>query len=163
MSEETNVALNYLSKNRAVVTIPALRNLSITLKNWSLPGISLPPIEVPSPFYQKKFAGDKVLYETFQASFLVDSELKNWLSIYYWMIGLGAPEDKSQYREKILDELDLYLTVYSAKNNPIVKFKFIESIPTYLGRIDFTEDITETTPVESYFTLEYLRFEPCPV
>lgn len=157
------VALNYTTKNRAVLNFPALPNMSMTLKGIPLPGIELPPVETPSPFFQKKHAGDKVFYETLNVVFIVDELLTNWLEIYNWIIGLGAPEDKVQYRGKPHHELDAYMTIYSSHNNPILKVKFLECVPTSLGGLPYEEDVSETEPVETTATFEYLRYEFVPV
>ena len=35
--------------------------------------------------------GDEVQFEEMSISFIIDENMKNWLSIYDWIIGLGAP------------------------------------------------------------------------
>lgn len=153
------VGLNYLTKNRATFTIPALNNLTLTIKSFQLPGISLPPVETPSPFFQKHHAGDKVLFDTLNLVFQVDEQLVSWLEVFKWIIGLGAPVDKVQYREKEHFELDGYLTIYSSHNNPIVRFKFLECIPTDLSPLDFEEGVTDTEHMDASVAIEYLRYE----
>lgn len=157
------VSLNYVSKNRATLNIPGLNDLTLTLKSFPLPGISLPPVEVPSPFYQKKFAGDKVMFDTLNLVFIVDERLTNWIEVWKWIVGLGAPEDKEQYREKEHNELDAYMTIYSSHNNPLLKVKFLECIPTALSELPFSEDITETEIIEATVSIEYLRYEFVPL
>lgn len=157
------VAMNFISKNRATLTFPDLNNLTLTLKSFPLPGIALEPVEVPSPYYQKKFAGDKVFYDTLNLTFIVDENLSNWIELYKWIIGLGAPADKVQYREKELNEIDAYMTIYSSHNNPLLKIRFIECVPTGLSSLEFSEDIPETEQIDASISIEYLRYEFVPV
>lgn len=159
MSNETDVSLNYTSRNRGTLTFPDLGSLTLTLTKFPIPGVQLPPVEVPSPFYQKKLYGDKLLFETFNVEFRVDENLTNWISLYKWMRGLGAPETKDEFSERELTEIDAELTVYNSHNNEIAKFKFIEVVPTYLSSIDFDEAITQTEPIFCTLQMEYLRYD----
>lgn len=157
------VGLNYVSKNRGKLVIPALSNTTFNMRDFDLPGIDLPPVLTPSPFYDKKLYGDKVEFEPLVCTFLVDEEISNWLEIFNWMIGLGAPEDKVQYRERTLTELDAYITIYSSHNNPIHRIRFLECTPVALSGVTFEEGISETTTIEATLTMEYLRYEFVPL
>jgi len=154
-----NTGLNYISKNRATFTIPALSNTTFTIHEFELPGITLPTAVVPSPFYDKKLYGDKVEFDPLRLTFIVDEKITNWLELYNWIIGLGAPETKTQYLERELTELDAYITIYSSHNNPIYSIKFLECVPVSLSGMSFSESIQETTTIEATITMEYLRYE----
>ncbi len=153
------IGLNYISKNRAKMVIPDLPAVSFNMREFELPGIDLPAATVPSPFYDKPFYGDKVEFEPLDCTFLVDENLTNWIEVYNWIIGLGAPEDKSQYENRSLTEIDIYITIYSSHNNPIKRVRFIECVPTSLSGIFFEEGINETTTVESTVRIAYRRYE----
>ena len=91
--------------------------------------------------------------------FLVDDNLTNWIEVYNWIIGLGTPEDKSQYENRSLTEIYFYIMIYSSHNNPIKRVRFIECVPTSLSGIFFGEDINETTTVGSTVRIAYRRYE----
>ena len=52
--------LNYLSGNRAVLTLPKLTDTTFTINNFKLPGISLPAAIQETPFAAVPHMGDKV-------------------------------------------------------------------------------------------------------
>lgn len=151
--------LNYLSGNRAVLTIPGLTDTNYTLQSFPLPDIFLPAARIESPFAVQPFMGDKVEYEPLKVSFIVNENLSNWLELHNWLRNLGAPEDKKEFRNKTLEFQDVLITVYNSHNNPILGFKFIDCVPTRLQGIDFTETISETEHKVVTFELEYQRYD----
>ena len=70
----------------------------------SLPGISISSISVPTPLKAIDIAGDEVAFEELSIKFIVDENMKNWLSIYDWIIGLGFPTEEGQAKYKKLSE-----------------------------------------------------------
>ena len=70
----------------------------------SLPGISISSISVPTPLKAIDIAGDEVTFEELSIKFIVDENMKNWLSIYDWIIGLGFPTKEGQEKYKKLSE-----------------------------------------------------------
>ena len=61
-------------------------------------------ISVPTPLKTIDIAGDEVTFEELSIKFIVDENMKNWLSIYDWIIGLGFPTTEGQAKYKKLSE-----------------------------------------------------------
>jgi len=71
------------------------------VQSASLPGISISAIDVPTPLKAISIAGDEVAFEELSIKFIIDENMKNWLAIYDWIIGLGfhTQEDQAKYRK----------------------------------------------------------------
>ena len=155
----TNPALFKLVFNR----IP---NVEYTAHTLSLPGINLPEIRVPTPILNYPIYGDKLNFDPFNISFLVQSDLSNYLEIQNWMYGLGKPESTDQYaaykaanNNNLLS--DATLLVLTNKYNPVQMVKFYDCWPTSLGTLNYDSQITAVNPLTvdasfmfSYFTVE---------
>ena len=61
-------------------------------------------IDVPTPLKSIEIAGDEVNFEELTIKFIVDENMKNWLSIYDWIVGLGFPTPEGQDKYKKLSE-----------------------------------------------------------
>jgi hypothetical protein len=152
--------LNYLSGNRAVFTIPELSDLSFTVNNFELPGVTLPAAYQATQNISKPVAGETLEYTDLNISFIVMENLSNWLEIHNWMRALGAPFSKqAEYLKDYPRWADGYVTVYSAKNNPLLRVKFIDVVPVALGTLSFSEEIQETTTMTCSVTFSYERYD----
>jgi hypothetical protein len=159
-SQGVNQHLNYLSGNRAVLTIHELPDTSFTLVDFQIPGLQLPPPEHASPYFQRPEYGETLLYEALDLDFIVMENLSNWLEIHDWMNHLGAPRDKAkEHKGRPFTYSDATVTVYSSHNNPLLRVHFRECVPASLGHIAFSESIQETTTVQSFLTLQYWRYD----
>ena len=45
--------------------------------------------------------GERLDYESLSVRFLVDEDLKNYMSIHNWMTGLGFPESAGDFKEEV--------------------------------------------------------------
>lgn len=153
--------LNFLSGNRAVFTIPLLSDTSFTINGFELPSISLPNAWQATQNIQKPRAGETLEFSELTINFIVMENMENWFELYNWFRNLGAPFSKrAEYlKNGMPDCADAYVTIYSAKNNPIMRVKFIDAVPIALGSINFTEEIQETTAVTCSATFMYERYD----
>jgi hypothetical protein len=157
----SKIALNYLTANRATLQLIDFPEVSFNCRNYTLPTLSLPAVNVPSPFYQGPTYGSKLLYSPLEIEFLVDENLTNYLSIHDWMRGLGAPVDKNENKQQVqkVKYTNALMTVYSSHNNPVVTFEMIQCVPVSLTGISFSEETQETTPLYATAVFEILRYE----
>ena len=101
---------------------------------------------VPTPLTDVPFIGDKLTYDQFSMTFMVDEKLKNFIELHDWLVNIGFPSDHADFNAKArpdqfkrpshqtydpevagfgLDsDRDLYcnidLFILSSKNNPVV-------------------------------------------
>ena len=126
----------------------------------TLPGISISAIDVPTPLKTIAMAGDEVAFEELSIKFIVDENMKNWLSIYDWIIGLGFPTKEGQEKYKKLSEnseltTDATLTVLTGNMNPQINFIFQECFPLSLSSIAFDSGGTDIDYVTADVSFRY--------
>ena len=86
--------------------------------------------------------------------------MKNWLSIYDWIIGLGFPTEEGQAKYKKLStnsELttDATLTVLTGNMNPQINFVFQNCFPLNLSSIAFDSGGTDIDYVTADVSFRY--------
>ena len=126
----------------------------------TLPGISIGSISVPTPLKTIDFPGDEVAFEELSIRFVVDENMKNWLSIYDWIIGLGFPTEEGLAKYKKLainSELttDATLTVLTGNMNAQINFVFKECFPLSLSSIAFDSAGTDVEYVTADVSFRY--------
>ena len=130
------------------------------VQSATLPGISISAIDVPTALKTIAIAGDEVNFEELSIKFIVDENMKNWLSIYDWIIGLGfpTPEGQAKYAKlAIASELttDATLTVLTSNMNPQINFRFRECFPLSLSSIAFDSGGTDIDYVTADVSFRY--------
>ena len=130
------------------------------VQSASLPGVSISAIDVPTALKTIAIAGDEVNFEELSIKFIVDENMKNWLSIYDWIIGLGFPTKEGQEKYKklaIASELttDATLTVLTSNMNPQINFVFRECFPLSLSSIPFDSGGTDIDYVTADVSFRY--------
>lgn len=152
--------LNFMSGNRAVFTMPDISTTSFTVNGFDLPAVSLPPATQATQNIGKPRAGETLVYSDLTINFLVMADMSNWMELYKWFRALGAPYwKKEEYLKGYPDQADAYITIYSAKNNPIMRVKFVDMVPVELGSVSFSEEIQETSSLNCSATFAYERYD----
>ena len=126
----------------------------------TLPGISISAIDVPTPLKTIAMVGDEVAFEELSIKFIVDENMKNWLSIYDWIVGLGFPSPEEQDKYKKLSEdleltTDATLTVLTGNMNPQINFVFRECFPLSLSSVAFDSGGTDIDYVTADVSFRY--------
>lgn len=144
----------------------------------NLPGVSLTEIIYPTSLLDVYVPGEKILYDTFNITFLVDEDLRAWTEIHDWIRGLTFPTEfeefvnlkniTSQQTPAIAQKgtnnvgmSDAVLTLHTNKNNPNVRFRFIDLFPTSVSTIVFnTGDTAENImTADATFRFAYYNYE----
>jgi hypothetical protein len=159
--------------NKFILTFPRVSNTQYFCQSVSMPGISLAEIPRNTPYVDLYSPGEKLIYEPFNVTFLVDENLTSWKEIHDWMRGITFPTDYAEYAG--LKDLSPFvnpnfpqfaegiLTVLSSSNKPHYKLRFVDSFPISLSSIIFSSTDTpdniitaDVTFRYSYFQLEFL-------
>ena len=88
--------LSYLSPIGFKFQINDFPEVNYFCQAANIPGISIGAIDVATPLKNVRFSGDEISYEELNIRFVVDENMKNWLSIYEWIISLGFPSKEDQ-------------------------------------------------------------------
>jgi hypothetical protein len=171
------VSFDLLQSTKFRVTFERLQGLTYFCQSANLPGVSLTEIPVPTPFVDLYVPGEKLVYDTFNLTFLVDEELRAWTEIHDWIRGLTFPTDFKEYVDLAKQSnganirkinsyakpqySDASLSIYSNKNNVNFRIKLYEVFPTSLSTILFnTGDTAENiVTADATFRFSYYDYE----
>ncbi len=123
---------------------PKLPSVTFMLQRINLPEIRLNQIKQFTRYVDPNQIGEKVVFEPFQMTFIVDKYFKNWSSIFNWMKSLSV--DGSA-----IDQTD----------NPIINingidtFRFIGAWPTSLGNLTFDTTVPDAAYIKCTLTINY--------
>ena len=164
--------INPLSPNGYMFTLQRLPELSYFCQEVSLPAITLPEATQLSPFTKIPISGDQIDFDTLRVQFLVDDKMANYRAIHDWIVGLGFPENNSQYTQTIegstmpgLSEVaksvsDATLIILGNNNKPIQAIQFADCVPESLESITFTSNTQDVQYLvgSASFRYSYYKF-----
>lgn len=147
-------------------SVAKLPELTFWVQNTEIPNVSLGASTTGTPLSDIRHPGEKLEFGDLAVRFLVDSQMKNWNCIFFWMRGLGFPESQEQYREFLQFEYnkplrfesskmmsDATLIVLDGTHRPMQSFTFIDMFPVNLSGIEF--DATSPTAQQATATVTF--------
>jgi len=121
---------------------------------------------VNNPFIQMPVPGDKLSFGTFTLNFRVDEDMKNFIEIYDWLIGLGYPDNFDQakaFGRTKSDKGNIYsdgsMIITTAAMNPNIEIKFTDLYPTSLSSLEFNIEQTDVDYLQAQVTFNYRKYE----
>ena len=176
--------LDYASPTQFRFGVHQLPKVEFFTVSANLPGIAGNVINQPTPFKDIPVMGDKLTYENLSISFIVDEYLENYISLHEWMIGIGFPQKREQFKTfrdvtsntpagggtPKIDRIgkatadramysDAFLQILSNKNNPIVEVNFENVFPISLGALDFSQNATDVEYMVATAEFAYQIYE----
>ena len=146
--------------------------ITFFVQEVELPDISLGVSVQYSSVHDVPIPGDTMEYGDLTCSFQIDSEMRNYLAIHRWMIGLGYPENHELYRDLMNDPknansysqiskgyTDAALTILDNAMKPIASITFIDAFPTRLSGIQFTSTNSDAAPLIATVTFTYTYYK----
>lgn len=165
--------LNPLSPNGFKFSIEKLPQLTYFCQEVNLPEIILGDIFQTNPLTNIALPGDQLTYGMLSINFLVDSKMENYRAIYNWMVGLGFPENNSQFTDLVGSSAqnatsseaasvysDATLMILDSYNKPSAEIKFVDMIPVSLQGLTFasTADDVQYLVGRADFRYTYYQF-----
>lgn len=166
MTTPINTSLQ--APNRYQVTFNRVPNTSYFCQNLNIPGVSLGEIIRNTPFVDLYSPGEKLIYDSFNITFLLDEDLKAWLDIHDWMRALTFPEDFKEYRD--LPRLskfsnkpnpqfsDATVTILTSKYNANYSVKLFDCFPVSLSSIMFNSSDSAESTITADATFRFAYF-----
>ena len=176
--------LDYASPTQFRFGVHQLPKVEFFTVSANLPGISAGVVTHTTPFKDIPTMGDKLTYENLSISFIVDEYLENYISLHNWMVGIGFPEKREQFRTfrdvtsntpagggtPTVDRIgkatadralysDAFLQILSNKNNPIVEVIFENLFPVSLSALDFSQSATDVEYIVATAEFAYQIYE----
>ena len=176
--------LDYASPTQFRFGVHQLPKVEFFTVSANLPGISASISIQSTPFKDIPTMGDKLTYDNLSISFIVDEYLENYISLHDWMVGIGFPQKREQFRTyrdvtsntpaeggtPTIDRIgratadralysDAFLQILSNKNNPIVEVIFENLFPVSLSALDFSQSATDVEYIVATAEFAYQIYE----
>ena len=97
------VVYDYAQSNQFKVYLPIFPLTEWFVVNCNIPGVTMGQGVVATPLTDVPFIGDKLTYDQFSMTFLVDEKMKNFIELHDWLINMAAPQKNSQFMAQTSD------------------------------------------------------------
>ena len=137
-----------------------LPNTTWFITSVNIPGISLGEVNQPTPFMQTQVPGNDLTWEPLNVTFLVDENLNNWREMYDWLIGIGFPNEYSEYETQKANQIysDATLTILNSNMNSNYIIQFKDLFPTSLSEVSFDSASGDIEGIKATATFRYLTY-----
>ena len=153
----------------------------------NIPGIGLGEASMATPLKDISIPGEKVTYQDLAISFLVDENLNNYKEIHDWIIGIGFPQNHTQFSDlratssdrfpgttastaatgtsiaRPLPEGGIYsdatLTILNSKNIAKTEIRFHNIYPTSLGALSYSVQASDVNYLTAAVDFSYMYYE----
>jgi hypothetical protein len=167
--------LNYLRPVAFRFNIKNLPKVSYFVQSANIPTISLGTATQPTPFIDLPHPGDKFTHGELSIKFMVQEDLANYIELYNWIVALGFPDNRGQfrsyvesrgfdYRRPVRSEMpqlsDATLTILGSNNVAVASITYLECFPTSLSALDFDVSGGSAQYFYAVATFQYNMFIP---
>jgi len=179
--------LDYASPIQFRFKCTKLPEVEFTCQTANIPGISLGSATQPTPLVDIPIPGDKISFQSLDINFLVDENLNNYKEIHDWLVGIGFPQNYTQFQNlqaegsdsfpgstrsttvvdsstpQPLKEGGIYsdatLTVLNSKNIAKTEIRFQNVYPTSLGGLSYDVKLTDVDYLQAAVSFNYMYYE----
>ena len=174
--------LDYASPVQFRFKCSKLPTVEFFCQSANIPGISIGSASMPTGLKDIPIPGEKVSYQDLAISFLVDENLNNYKEIHDWIIGLGAPQNHTQFstlRDTGTDRFpgqttnspnnntvpdggtysDATLTILNSKNIAVTEIRFHNIFPTSLGALSYDVQASDVNYLQASVDFSYMYYE----
>jgi len=190
---ETNIQLrqpaklDYASPIQFRFKCTKLPEVEFTCQTANIPGVTLGEGVMPTPLKDIPIPGDKLSFGSLDINFLVDENLNNYKEIHDWLLGIGFPQNHTQFQSlqatgqdrfpgstrstavtgtstpQPLKEGGIYsdatLTVLNSKNIAKTEIRFQNVYPTSLGGLSYDVKLTDVDYLQASVSFSYMYYE----
>ena len=187
ITDRTPSKFDYASPIQFRFKMTKLPNVEFFVQTANIPAITLGETSIETPLKDIPIPGDKVTYSSLDVSFLVDENLNNYKELHDWIIGLGFPQDHTQFKNLLgtgsdrfpgttsstaatgtsiaqpLDEGGIYsdatLTVLNNKNIAKTEIRFQNVYPTSLGGLSYSITASDVDYLTVNASFSYMYYD----
>lgn len=172
MSAVTNTPTNrnFLASSNFRMVLQRAPSLNFYLQNATIPGLSFQGgINMETPFVKIPLPGDHLSYLPLTVSFMVDEDMKNYMEIWNWIIGIAGPSSidpsllSGRSNSLVADpnitiRSDIKLMILSSAKNPNLEVTFHDAFPAALGDLTFSTTASDLDYLQTSVTFDYIRY-----
>lgn len=128
---------NPFQPNSFLFVIEGLEDFAFQVQSAELPPMSTGAVASDWQGNQGFVSGDKMTYSSASLTFVVDEQMKGYLSIMKWM------EDGVKVTEEANASKDVTVIIMTPQNTPLAECRLINAIPISLSGISLTTENTD--------------------
>lgn len=165
--------LNFLRPLGFKMNFERLPTVTYFCQSANIPEINLGVATQQTPFVDMPHPGDKMIFGDLVIRFMIDEDMKNYIEMNNWIVGLGFPESRDQFKQitnagrrfnspsssNTGEFGDATLTILTSDNLPNLQIKFEDCFPTSLTGMDFDISSANTNYFQASATFKYRQFE----
>lgn len=148
MSNGDFLTFDALPNNQYSLLIPSLPNVQFFLQGFALPSVSVQSVSVPTRYLDYNQIGEKLIFEPFTVTFLIDKYTRNWTSVYNWMKSMTVAGSN-------VDKTDDIVLLINGKES----IRFSEAWPSSLSGFEFDSTVAEVIYMKASVTFNYDWFD----
>jgi hypothetical protein len=163
---------NFLTPSGFKFTLSRAPKVSFFSNTANIPSVSLGVANQSSYLSEVPVPGDKMYFEDFTLTFLVDEDLSNYMEIQNWIRGIGFPESlneiykfestsedfESQYKSDMNLYSDGTLLVLNSNQNTNFQVKFRGMFPYSLSTLSFDATLQDAEYFTADVSFKYLMY-----
>ena len=178
---------DYASPSQFKFSMAKLPKVEFFCTEVNIPGISLGNATQLTTLRDIPLPGTKLEFGDLSLTFLVDEKLQNYQELFRWIMAIGFPEDRAQFKSFRQENVgqfptsqskinapsdtpkprtpdgamysDATLTILSNKNNPVLNVNFSNVYPVSLSALQYTNDQSDTQYMSATATFQYQLFK----
>ena len=143
---------------RLVIDSQKYPNAQYMVQLVTLPDLSVSPAVLNTPKRNIGLAPDKIEYNPFDITFLVDESLLNYKEIHDWLLGMVTEDDYGVRKTR-----DMTLQVLNSHNNIAQEIQFVDAYPINLSSLPFDTTATDIQYLTAAVTFQYSYFKCKPI
>jgi hypothetical protein len=170
----TPLNTNALQPTKFLLTFDRIATTTYFCQSVNLPGISVGQAPINYPSLDVYAPGNKLTYNNFTISFMLDEQVASWRSLHDWFMSFAAPSGTDERnRMTALQNAgktpgkpyysDATLTILNNLNNPVIRVQFTNMFPVSLSDIQFDTKQNADDIMYGDATFVYEQFNFIPV
>ena len=89
---------DYSQANQFKVYLPIFPTTEWFVQSCNVPGDTMGQAVRSTPLIDMPMVGEKLTYDDFNMTFIVDEQFKNFREMHAWLVNMGAPQKTSQFQ-----------------------------------------------------------------
>jgi len=158
---------NFLSPLNFSFQIKRAPNVNFFLQKVNIPSITIPKIDIPTPFVPIPSPFTHLTYGEFSITFKVDEDFQNYLEIHNWIRSLGFPDNPGEYLAIEQNPeytgagltSDISLIALNSAKNPNYEITFRNAFPTRLSDVNFDATLSDVQFVTAEAQFTYFMYD----
>lgn len=147
--------VNFLSPIgfRLIIDNLSFKNAQFYIQLASLPNLQATPAPYNTPQRNIGIHADKLVYEPFSCTFIIDEDLINYTEIHDWLVSQVTENDTKKKTR------DMTLAILSSHNNVTREIQFVDAYPTDLASLPFDTTQSDVEYLTAAVTFEYSYYK----